>query len=163
MKKIKGIRFIKQVPETGSCGPVSLKIVLDYFGVNKTTKVLTEMCKTTKENGTSLKNIIRAGKDLGFKVTVKDNTKISDIKRQIDKNIPVIIDWFIDFEKIGFPDGHYSVVFGYDDKYIYIADPVLGERKFLYEDFLRCWFDFEGECIKTKNDLILRRMIVVSR
>jgi predicted double-glycine peptidase len=54
---------------------------------------------------------------------------------------------------------------GYLDKnYIYLQDPeIAGIRKIKRADFKRVWFDFEGYFMRTKNDLILRRLIVIAK
>ncbi|MCX6765192.1 MAG: hypothetical protein NT148_01485, partial [Candidatus Nealsonbacteria bacterium] len=58
-------------------------------------------------------------------------------------------------------DGHYSVVIGLDDKFIYLQDPEIGRmRKIKRYDFMRVWFDFKGDYIKP-NELIIRQIIVI--
>jgi predicted double-glycine peptidase len=81
---------------------------------------------------------------------------VSDLQKLLKKGIPAIVDWFSTDE------GHYSVAVGVDKSNIYLQDPELGRiRKMKREDFQRVWFDFPGDCIKSKKDLIVRRMIVI--
>ena len=50
---------------------------------------------------------------------------------------------------------------GLDDKFIYLQDPELGAmRKINRGDFMRVWFDFEGEYLKS-NELIIRQIIII--
>jgi predicted double-glycine peptidase len=141
---------------SGFCGPASLKIVLEYYGIHKTEKELVKLTGCTKKTGTSAKGILDAAKKCGLKGNTKDNTTLKDIKSYLTKKIPVIVDWFSEDE------GHYSVVVGLDKKKIYLQDPERGHLKTIpIETFMRIWFDFSGEYLKSKKDLILRRLIIV--
>ncbi|TSC53550.1 MAG: putative fusion protein (N:peptidase-C:desuccinylase) [Parcubacteria group bacterium LiPW_39] len=134
----------------------SLKMVLDYFGVKISEPELIKFTGATARKGTSAKGIRKAARKLGFLVRIKDRTDLADIKYWLDKKIPPIVAWFSE------DDGHYSVVAGLDKKFIYLQDPeIAGIRKMKKKDFKRVWFDFEGDFIKNKNDLILRRLIII--
>lgn len=150
------LKPFKETP--GHCGPASLKIVLEYFGIIKIEKELARMCGLTKA-GTKTKNMLKTAKKFGLKGFIKDFSDIKDIKKWvIDKKIPVIVDWFLE------DDGHASVVVDIDSKNIYLLDPRIGKiRKLNLKIFKRIWFDFPGDFIKSKNQLILRRMMVVYR
>ncbi len=146
------------------CGPASLKMVLNYYGVEKSERELANMCGTKKELGTRAEGITRAAKTLGFKVLVKDNSSFKDIKKWLDKKVPVIVDWFTrgrnDYTDSDVADGHYSVAVGLDKKYIYLQDPELGRiRKLAREDFMTVWFDFKGKYLHPK-ELVIRQIIV---
>ena len=149
--------FLKVRPfrETaGYCGPASLKILLSYYGVDKSEKQLAKLCKTKKDLGTSGENIKSAAEKLGFKVKIKDNSSFKDIESWLKMGAPVIVDWFTN-------DGHYSVAAGLDDKFIYLQDPELGRmRKLERKNFMTVWFDFKGKYIKP-NELIIRQIIAI--
>src|SRR3990167_2466687 len=141
---------------SGGCGPASLKIVLDYYGVRKSEKELFKMCHTNKELGTTAKNLKKTAESLGFKVKIKNKSAFSDIKYWLDKKVPVIVDWFTrgrnDYSDSDIADGHYSVVVGLDNKFIYLQDPELGRiRKLKKEDFMVVWFDFKSKYINSKE------------
>ncbi|PIP23240.1 MAG: hypothetical protein COX90_01850 [Candidatus Nealsonbacteria bacterium CG_4_10_14_0_2_um_filter_38_17] len=144
---------VKSFQETlygGYCGPASLKMVLEYYGMDKSEKELAEMLKCDTKQGTNGKSIAEAAKKLGFEVEIKDNSSFEDIKIWLDKNIPVIVDWFsrgrYDYPEDDVADGHYSVVIGLDGEFIYLQDPEVGRiRKIKREDFLRVWFDFSTD------------------
>lgn len=148
---------LKPFRETpGFCGPASLKMVLEYFGLNKTEKELAKLTDTNPKNGTSLAGIIKAARRVGFKASHKDLSQFTDIQKLLNKKIPVIIDWFHE------DCGHYSVAVGLDAKNIYLMDPELAAiRKIDRVTFKRIWFDFPGDFIKSKNDIVIRRMIVI--
>ena len=147
------------------CGPASLKIVLDYYGVNKSEKELAELTKVVPGLGIDDKSIADAAKSLGFKVEITNESNFENIKEWLEKGVPVIVDWFTrgrqDYDDSEVPDGHYSVVSGLDDAYIYLQDPEIGdERKIGREDFMKVWFDFIGHTI-TSEGLLIRQLIAI--
>lgn len=148
-----------------TCGPASLKIVLDYYGVSKSEKELVMLVRVTKRLGTDEKGLAKAARQLGFKVVVKNNSSFDDIEKWLGRGVPPIVDWFTrgraDYSDSEVADGHYSVVCGIDSKYIYLQDPEIGGiRKIEKNDFKRVWFDFKGEFIDPL-ELIIRQMIVI--
>lgn len=147
------------------CGPASLKILLGYYGVEKTENELAVLCKTKADLGTDDKGIKSAAEKLGFKVKIKNKSGFKDIEKWLNKGVPVIVDWFTrgrsDYADYEVSTGHYSVVVGLDDKHIYLQDPEIGKiRKLKKEYFMMVWFDFTGKYIKP-NELITRQIIVI--
>lgn len=147
------------------CGPASLKIVLDYYSVDKTEKALAKIAGWKKDLGVDDKGIKKAAQQLGFKVSIKNNSSFKDVQKWLDREVPVIVNWFTrgrnDYPESETADGHYSVVMGLDDKFIYLQDPEIRKmRKLGREDFMRVWFDFKGKYIKPK-ELIIRQIIAV--
>ncbi|MDO8486404.1 MAG: cysteine peptidase family C39 domain-containing protein [Candidatus Staskawiczbacteria bacterium] len=158
---------VKPFRETfrGGCGPASLKIVLDYYGIKKSEKELFKMCRTSRELGTPIENIKKVAESLGFKIKIKNNSTFKDIEYWINKKVPVIVDWFTrgrnDYKDSDIADGHYSVVVGLDNKFIYLQDPELGKiRKLKRDDFMIVWFDFKGKYINPK-ELIIRQSTAI--
>ena len=147
------------------CGPAALKIVLAYYGVEKTERELAQLCSLRKGLGTDANGIRKAAEELGFTVRIKDGSTFSDIAAWLKKGVPVIVDWFtrgrLDYDKASVPDGHYSPVIGLDGKHIYLQDPELGSvRKISRDDFIRAWFDFSGAVVKPE-ELIVRQLIAI--
>lgn len=153
MLKIKAFRQTK----TGFCGPASLKMVLDYFGISKNEIELAKLSNCKSSKGVEAEDLLKTAKKFGFKGFIKDFSDFSDIKKYVlKKKIPVIVDWF------SIDDGHYSVVVGIDKKYIYLQDPEIGKiRKIDLKTFKRIWFDFPSNFLKKKQDIIIRRMLVL--
>lgn len=146
------------------CGPAALKIVLNYYGTDKSENELAQLTGTG-ELGTDDTGIQRAAESLGFKVEIKNESSLDDIKEWVEKKVPVIVDWFTrgrsDYSDSEVADGHYSVVAGIDAKNIYLQDPELGGlRTMKREDFMRVWFDFTSEYI-TSEGLIIRQLISI--
>ena len=149
------VKPYREKPEL--CGPASLKMVIDFFGIEKTEDELAELAGYIPTKGTTSEGIINAAKILGFNAFQKDFSEIKDIEDYVaNKNIPVIVDWF------SIDGGHYSVIVGVDNKNIYMQDPESIEMKtFELETFKAVWFDFKGDYPETKDDIIIRRMIVI--
>lgn len=146
------------------CGPASLKIVLGYYGVDKSERELAMLTNTT-EIGTNAENIKHAAESLGFSVMTKNESNFFDIESWLEKKVPVIVNWFTrgrsDYSDSEVADGHYSVVAGLDAENIYLQDPEIGKlRKLKREDFMKVWFDFTGEAIK-QDELIIRQLIAI--
>ncbi len=163
--KLLKLKPFQETLNAGYCGPASFKIVLGYYGIDKPEKELAKLCGTDKKLGTDDKVIEKAAESLGLKVKIKNFSSFKDIAKWIDKGIPVIVNWFtrgrLDYPESAVSDGHYSVVAGLDDKFIYLQDPELGKmRKIEKDDFMAVWFDFKGKYIKP-NGLIIRQIIAI--
>jgi predicted double-glycine peptidase len=160
------VRPFQETLHEGMCGPASVKIVLDYFGVDKSEAELAEMMGKT-DLGTDERGIVTAARSLGFEAVVKNESDFDDIQSWLDKKIPVIVDWFTrgraDYPDSAIADGHYSVVAGLDSENIYLQDPELGALRTLKrEDFKKVWFDFSSEFIRPE-ELIVRQLIAIYR
>ncbi len=152
MLKIKPFR-----QRAGSCGPASLKMILNYFGVDVSERQLIKLTGCTPGKGVGAKGILEGAKKLGFDGFIKDDSNFNELRHYVIKNkIPVIVDWF------WYDEGHYSVVVDIDRENIYMLDPSLGHLRALrLRKFRRLWFDFPQDYIKKKEDIILRRIIVI--
>lgn len=162
----KNLLPVKAFRETPSmCGPASLKMVFDYYGIKKSEKEIAVMAGTTKELGTKAESMKLVAESMGFKVEIKDHSTFEDIQHWLNKKVPVIVDWFtrgrVDYDDSEVADGHYSVVTGLDNEYIYLQDPELGSlRKIKRQDFMTVWFDFKGKYI-TPKELIIGQIIAI--
>ncbi len=148
------------------CGPASLKMVLAYWGVDKTEEELAQLCGTDRDLGTTDEGIKKAVEQLGFTAEIHNNSSFDDIHAWLDKKIPVIVNWFTrgrtDYDESEVPDGHLSVVVGLDGENIYMQDPEIGKLRTLdRDDFMRVWFDFKPAYITSWDDLIIRQLIAV--
>ncbi len=139
------------------CGPACLKMIFAYYGLNISERKIGQAARTTIKSGTSPKNLVSAAKHLGFKAYYKENSTIQDLRNLVvDRKTPVIVDWFSE------DDGHYSVVVGFANGKIFLQDPEIGKlRSMNISDFMRVWFDFEGDYLKSRKDLSIRGMIAV--
>ena len=147
------------------CGPATLKMVLDYWGTEKSEEELAKLCEVGL-NGTDAEHIKAAAEQLGYKATIKNLASLDDIGSWLDKKVPVVVNWFtrgrFDYPDSAVADGHYSVVVGLDDANIYLQDPEIGGlRTIPRDDFMRVWFDFIGETVTRWEDMIVRQIIVI--
>ncbi|MFH1461092.1 MAG: cysteine peptidase family C39 domain-containing protein [Patescibacteria group bacterium] len=159
MIKLKHFRQKK----SGFCGPVSLKMVLNYYNILVSANQLAKLSCVTEDEGISMTGLVKAAHYFNFQVFYKQNSAIKDLKYFMKKKIPVIVDWFLE------DDGHYSVVVDVTDKNVILMDPVLGKiliytrkRIIPIDKFFRIWFDFPGDFIKEPEELVLRLMLVVT-
>ncbi|MBT7558226.1 hypothetical protein HN743_00265 [Candidatus Woesearchaeota archaeon] len=139
----------------GYCGPASLKMVLSAYGITKSENYLAKITKSSRTKGCDEDNIVKASKILGFKGYVKPNSSIQEVKKLVEKGIPVIVDWFSPEEA-----GHYSVVVGFEKNKIILADPHFGEiKKHKIDWFEERWFDLPFN----KKGPLLKEIIVIHR
>lgn len=167
MKDLLSVKPFQETLHQSMCGPATLKMVFDYYGVEKSEQEIAQLCGTTPDLGTDDQGIKKAAESAGLKVEVKNEAAFNDIQGWLDKKVPVIVNWFtrgrIDYPEENVPDGHYSVVVGLDDEFIYLQDPEIGKlRKINRGDFMKVWFDFKGEYIKP-DELIVRQIIAICK
>lgn len=86
------IKPFQETLHAGMCGPASLKMVLEYYGVLKTENELAKLCNTDTDSGTNDVSIKRVAESFGFSVEIKNNSSFEDIKFWIDKKVPLIVD-----------------------------------------------------------------------
>ena len=146
------------------CGPASLKMVLNYYGVPVSED---EVCNRTNHSyalGCTNASIKNAFESYGFTCTIKNKATLDDIRECIKRGIPPIVDWFstgVDPGPGDMANGHSSVVVGIDDKKIYILDPENGQiRDILHNDWLRVWYDWQNSPTISPDNLRIRQLIV---
>ncbi len=156
MRKLKllNVKPFRQSP--GFCGPASLKMVADYFGVKKSERAIGRLARCSAQHGTTGPNLILAARALGFSAQLVRHASFGDIHRFLRTNIPPIAGWF------STDDSHYSPVVGLDAQRIYLQDPELRRMRVMdREAFMRVWFDFDSDVPRHERDCILRRLIVL--
>ncbi|MSR71654.1 MAG: hypothetical protein EXS50_03260 [Candidatus Taylorbacteria bacterium] len=164
-KVILDVKPFQETLHADMCGPASLKIILHYYGIEKSETELAKLTHLVPGLGIDDTSIVDAARTLGFKAEIKNESDFSDIEKWLKRGVPLIIDWFTrgrnDYSDNEVADGHYSVVYGIDDIYVYIQDPETGSvRKIGKEDFMKVWFDFLGKVIKP-NELVIRQIIAI--
>ncbi len=160
---------VKPFQETlhgGYCGPASLKMVLNYYGRDKSEEEIAVQCKRDPDLGTTDIALKQVAENYGFEVIIQDKASFDDLKHWLDRKVPVIVNWFTrgrsNYSDSEVPDGHYSVVIGLDANNIYLQDPEIGNIRTISRDnFLKVWFDFKSSHIQSWEDLILRQIIAI--
>jgi predicted double-glycine peptidase len=128
------------------CGANVVQSVLEYYGIDQREESVIKSAGTD-QSGTSVVGIRRAVKKFGLKEVAGEMT-VDDIKKYINKKIPVIIPlqaWTnkkkVNWEE-NWSDGHYAVAIGYDQKKIYFEDPSSFNRTYLtYSELNKRWHD----------------------
>ena len=96
------------------CGPATLKMVLDYYGIKRSETEIAKLCGVTENLGTDDKGIKQAAERLGLKVEIYNNSTLEDIQYWLNKKAPVIVNWFTrgraDYDDSQVADVNYSVV-----------------------------------------------------
>lgn len=151
--KVLPVPHFRQSP--GLCGASALQAVLAYWGHKHTEEELADLSHTDPDNGVEAPGILEAARAVGFNGFYHDDAELDDLQRYLDLGLPVIVNWWSTDE------GHFSVVVGIDDKYVYMVDPEKDApySRMLLDDFSRNWFDFKEP---EQTDLTRRRLVVVA-
>lgn len=122
------------------CGPASLKIVLEYYGVHASEKNLAKRCHTTKARGTSHAQLVAGAQSLGLVVKTTEGSTLRQLRCLVGQEIPVIIGWY------STDDDHYSVVYKLTRRQVWMMDPELssGLRRMSVKNFLTLWHDYDS-------------------
>lgn len=142
----------------GFCGPASLKIVFDYYGVVKTQDEWAKLSETTKKDGVQNAGLIKAVEGVGFTAEVIKKASLADLRRLIQGHQTFLAIWWSGH------GGHYSPVANVTEKSIVLADPELGRlRRMSLKDFDHLWFDFGKDYERRPEDLELRSLLVIKK
>lgn len=127
-----------------SCGATALQSVLAYYGFDVREGSIMKIAGTGK-GGTPIIGIISAARKYKLKCISKA-MDIDEVKRFIDKKIPVIVFMQAWAEKKNinwdeeWNETHYAVIIGYDSKRFIFADPSSFTRAFLsFKEFSQRW------------------------
>ena len=99
-----------------SCGAKSVYTVLKYFGKRCTSRSVERQLKTD-EDGTWNKDVYRVLKEHGLHHKLHTQPTLWDLYRAIKRGSPVIVALY--------ENTHFSVVYGFDDKHIFVMDPLI--------------------------------------
>lgn len=74
------VKPFQETLHASMCGPASLKIVLDYYGINMTEMQLAKLtCKD--DSGVDDESLVKAAQHLGFNVVIKKECNFEDIEK----------------------------------------------------------------------------------
>lgn len=147
---------IKQ-PDDVSCGPTSIKTVLQMLGKNKPLPELTTLCRTNR-NGTSTKNMIAAINKIGLTVMVVENSTLKHVQGALKSSIGhlrgVIVSYLYRLDENRQPkqtSGHWAAISGFSasQSRIYLLDSYSGRKiSYPWAEFRERWRDYD---LKRKN------------
>ena len=118
------------------CGPTSLGMIMQFYGVDKATKTLAGLCGTGT-NGTGYNEMVSVAKKFGFSGSyVATGKNVNFLKSMTDAGKPVLV--HVDTQ--GYWPGHYMVVTGVHDGRVYLNDPWRGcARSYTIAQFNAQW------------------------
>lgn len=146
---ISKIRLVTQ-QNKGYCGPASVKMILDNYGITKTQNEIGEILGATKNEGVNIPSKLKVFNKLGLKAKYKKNSSLGEVGSFLKQGIHPILYW--NRRNLG---GHYSVFVGVDKKRVYVADPGNTKRiiSLTRERFLERWRDPENP--EDKREIII--------
>jgi predicted double-glycine peptidase len=120
-----------------SCGASALQAVLSYWGMPVDESDLMDLMGTNAEVGTYPEHMVRAARFLGFDAEMKENLTVDEVRRYTQAGDPMIAlaqVWRSYKEGVKsaadeWESGHYIVVLGVDDDYVYFQDPYVRMSK----------------------------------
>ncbi|MGD0037076.1 MAG: cysteine peptidase family C39 domain-containing protein [Bacteroidota bacterium] len=105
-----------------NCGAYCAYMILKYHGKARSLKNVQKEAGTT-EDGTDEEMLIKLFRKRGLSVYEFEQRSLAKLERAIDRGSPILAHISTRIEN------HWVVVYGYDDDYIWIADPSLNVLK----------------------------------
>jgi len=119
-----------------SCGASALQAVLSYWRRRVDEAELMELMHTNSEVGTYPEDMVRGARSLGFDAEMKDHLTLDEVQRFTAGGDPMIALAQVWRSHKGassvadeWDSGHYIVVLGVDDDYVYFQDPYVRMSK----------------------------------
>lgn len=130
------ISSVNQIP--AFCGPASLKAAMEKYNIFVSLEEAGKAVGCSIKDGVEAEGLVIGAKKFGLNAYFEDNVSVDKIKEMVNKDIPVIVDWWKG------DDGHYSVVIDVNDTELQLMDPKNGEKLWMvWEEFVPIWFDFK--------------------
>lgn len=138
------------------CGVACVQTILGTRGMKSNRLNLKKRLKTKPSYGTLSENIKEVLEDRGLRIMEKFMANMADIEAELGKGKLCLVAyqaWGAKkyYEKL--QCGHYSVIFGFEKDYLWLADPFVkgdrvryraGVRKIRREVFEERWVDADG-------------------
>jgi predicted double-glycine peptidase len=120
-----------------SCGASALQAVLSYWGKEIEELELMKLLNTNSDVGTYPENIVHGARSLGFRAHMKDHVSLDEVRRFTADGKPAIAlaqVWRSYRDSSASPadewdSGHYIVILGVDEEYVYFQDPFIRMSK----------------------------------
>ncbi|MFZ5365547.1 MAG: cysteine peptidase family C39 domain-containing protein [Patescibacteria group bacterium] len=130
-----------------TCGPASLKIVMDYLRYPVSESYLTRLTKCSRKKGTDPENMIAAARKMRFVAEDMRGLKPKLVKKMIRAGIPVIANYQLE-PAIG--EGHYAVIIGFSENEYVLSNPALdkGYEVVPIKEFQKNWYELEDNTVK---------------
>lgn len=134
----KGVPFRRQRRDY-TCGPVTVQMVLAYYGRAVPRQRLIERLGTTSRTGTSRRRIVRVLREHGLSVHAHSRWTASELCRRLGEGIPVIVN----YREPQDDEGHYAVAIACRNGRIVLHDPWHGPDFSLpMRGFVSRWYGY---------------------
>jgi predicted double-glycine peptidase len=163
MESFRLLKRTRQVTEY-SCGASALQSVLSYWGRDIDEQELMKLMYTSFEEGTYPEDMVRGAQALGFTAEARENLTVDDLRKFTEKGDPAIALGQFWRSASGSPkdvaegwdSGHWVVVLGVDDDYVYFQDPFMRMSKAFVprKGFEDHWHQVMGGDLKKNKKLI---------
>ena len=152
------IKYKVTQQKSAFCGPASLKIVFDYYGVVKSQDEWARLSGATVKDGVQNDGMVKAIKKVGFIPNIIKEASFGDLKKLVKQNRTFLVIWWSG------GGGHYSPVVDITEKSIILADPGFGRyRRVGLKNFDHLWFDFAKDYERSPEDLELRSILLITK
>ncbi len=128
------VPFVEQ--KSDFCGPASLSAVFGYYGKKVDQEEIARVVYSPKLKGALITDLQKYAESLGFKTSLIQGSTL-EIKKYIDRNIPVII--LVDLGKFFVSIPHYMVVTGYNKDYFVVHTGYEANKKIQEEKLDFMW------------------------
>jgi predicted double-glycine peptidase len=132
--KVYDVPFFPQ--EDYQCGPASLAIVLNFWGIDVTPDdIARDIFSKTARGTLNIDMVLYANRTGLYSAQYEGNVK--DLRKNIDSGFPVIV--LVDYGFSLYHANHFMVIIGYNDRGV-LADSGRKRNLFiLWDDFLKAW------------------------
>lgn len=134
-----------------SCGASALQAVLSYWGRDLEETEIMKIIGTSEDVGTCPHDIVRGVRALGLEAAARDELTLDEVRCFGHPMIALCQVWRSQRSSAPRPEddwdnGHYIVVLGVDDEYVYFQDPYLrmGKAFVTRQTFERHWHQIIG-------------------
>jgi predicted double-glycine peptidase len=119
-----------------SCGAASMRMILSYFGIDKSEAQVRKFVGSKPDGGTYFAGFLNTAKKLKLKYVCEENSSISRLKSLLEDSYQIIVCYYDVKDKTD----HYAVVKKIDSGYIHFYDPWYGAyHKYTKAYFRRIW------------------------
>jgi ABC-type bacteriocin/lantibiotic exporter with double-glycine peptidase domain len=115
-----------------SCGAASMRMVLAYFGIDKSEAQVRKLLGTRPDGGTYFAGFLNAAKKLKLKYVSEENSSITHLEPLLKGGYQIIVCYYDVKDKTD----HYAVVKKIDAEKIHFFDPWYGA----YHNYSKAYF-----------------------
>jgi len=158
------------------CGPASLAMILQAFGINVSTNAVYRKTGTEANRYVSVSQLMRAGLSYGVAFDYFYNWTIEDLKEKLQQGRTMItLVHYGGWSKISpgvstqnsFQGPHFVTIVGFDEENIYVNDPLWKEERrqegyhkaWTYAEFLAAWDSNHEDGNRDRSGIVTQRTL----